>query len=57
MKRFGLEEIYQNGDLTIWQKIKPKVWALFDEPYSSTAAKVRTHMSDILYIYLIEYLI
>ena len=40
MKRFGLEEVYQSGQLTILQKIRPKVWALFDEPYSSTAAKV-----------------
>jgi len=41
MKKFGLEEQYQMGTLTMWQKIKPRIWALFEEPYSSTAAKVR----------------
>ncbi|CAD5114130.1 DgyrCDS3275 [Dimorphilus gyrociliatus] len=40
MKKFGLEEEYQTGDLNCWQKVKPKIWALFDEPYSSTGAKV-----------------
>ncbi|XP_064652043.1 potassium voltage-gated channel protein Shaw-like isoform X1 [Lineus longissimus] len=40
MKKFGLEEQYLSGDLTCWQKVKPKIWALFDEPYSSTCAKV-----------------
>lgn len=39
-RMFGYEEAYLNGTLTPWQKIKPKVWALFDEPYSSTQAKV-----------------
>jgi len=28
------------GVLCEWQRVKPRVWALFDEPYSSTAAKV-----------------
>lgn len=37
---FGYEEAYLNGTLTAWQKMKPKVWALFDEPYSSITAKV-----------------
>lgn len=41
MKKFGLEEEYQMGELNCWQKVKPKIWALFDEPHSSTAAKVR----------------
>jgi len=40
MKKFGLEEKFRQGDLTFWQRIMPKIWALFDEPYSSTAAKV-----------------
>lgn len=29
-----------NGDLSYWQRVKPKIWALFDEPSSSTGAKV-----------------
>jgi potassium voltage-gated channel Shaw-related subfamily C protein len=37
---FGFEEAYLNGELTCWQRIKPKIWALFDEPSSSAGAKV-----------------
>lgn len=37
---FGYEEAYHAGTLTRWQKLKPKIWALFDEPYSSSSAKV-----------------
>jgi len=40
MKKFGLETSYQTGDLNCWQRIKPRVWALFEEPYSSSYAKV-----------------
>lgn len=39
-RKFGLEEAYVNGELNFWQKIKPKIWQLFEEPYSSAAAKV-----------------
>ncbi|KHJ43291.1 potassium voltage-gated channel protein Shaw family protein [Trichuris suis] len=39
-KRFGWEDDYISGNLSWWQRLKPKVWALFDEPYSSTSAKV-----------------
>uniref|UniRef100_A0A5S6QXS3 BTB domain-containing protein n=1 Tax=Trichuris muris TaxID=70415 RepID=A0A5S6QXS3_TRIMR len=39
-KRFGWEDDYLSGNLSWWQRLKPKVWALFDEPYSSTSAKV-----------------
>jgi potassium voltage-gated channel Shaw-related subfamily C protein len=45
MKKFGLEEQYAAGELTCWQKVKPKIWALFDEPYSSTCAKVSQILS------------
>jgi hypothetical protein len=40
MKKFGLEVQYQTGQLTCWERVKPRIWALFDEPYSSTMAKV-----------------
>lgn len=40
MKRFGWEEQYWQGERTRWMRLKPKVWALFDEPYSSPWAKV-----------------
>lgn len=41
MKKFGLENKFKGNQLTLWEKIQPRVWALFDEPYSSTTAKVR----------------
>lgn len=37
---FGYEEAYVSGELGVWQRLKPKVWALFDEPSSSPPAKV-----------------
>ncbi|XP_066996693.1 potassium voltage-gated channel protein Shaw [Anabrus simplex] len=37
---FGYEDDYFAGTLSWWQRIKPRVWSLFDEPYSSTGAKV-----------------
>ena len=40
-RRFGWEDDYHNNELSLWQKTKPKVFSLFDEPHSSTCAKVR----------------
>ena len=40
MRKFGLEDKHRAGELSCWQRIKPKIWAMFEEPYSSTAAKV-----------------
>lgn len=40
MKKFDLVDEYNNGTLNCWQKIRPKIWTLFDEPYSSKLAKV-----------------
>ncbi|KAL5015444.1 hypothetical protein ScPMuIL_009714 [Solemya velum] len=40
MKKFGWEEEYMAGELNCWQRIQPRIWALFDEPYSSTSAKI-----------------
>ncbi|TGZ68991.1 hypothetical protein CRM22_003984 [Opisthorchis felineus] len=37
--KFGFEDAYQSGSLSIWQKYKPKIWMLFDESYSSLGAK------------------
>lgn len=39
-RKFGFEEDYFHGTLSFWQHMKPKMWSLFDEPYSSNAAKV-----------------
>ncbi|XP_031772928.1 potassium voltage-gated channel protein Shaw-like isoform X1 [Apis florea] len=36
---FGLEEEHGKGALTRWQRLRARLWALFDEPYSSFAAK------------------
>lgn len=45
MKRFGLEDKYRNNELNCWQKVIPRIWALFDEPNSSTPAKVKLSFS------------
>ncbi|XP_052128652.1 potassium voltage-gated channel protein Shaw isoform X2 [Frankliniella occidentalis] len=39
-RKFGFEEDYFQGTLSWWQRQKPKLWSLFDEPYSSNAAKI-----------------
>ncbi|KAI1279602.1 Potassium voltage-gated channel protein Shaw [Halotydeus destructor] len=39
-RRFGFEESYLNGSVNWWQSLKPRVWSLFDEPYSSAYAKL-----------------
>ncbi|XP_050026119.2 potassium voltage-gated channel protein Shaw-like isoform X1 [Dermacentor andersoni] len=44
-RKFGMEEEYLAGTLSCWQRVKPKIWSLFDEPYSSTAAKIIGVMS------------
>ncbi|XP_066588401.1 potassium voltage-gated channel protein Shaw isoform X2 [Prorops nasuta] len=39
-RKFGFEDDYYANTLSRWQKLKPQMWSLFDEPYSSAAAKV-----------------
>ena len=39
-KRFGYEDDFYNGSVSWWQRTKPKIWLMFDEPYSSFAAKI-----------------
>ena len=46
-RKFGHEEAYNSGRRSCWQKIKPKIWLLFDEPYSSNAAKVSHTETDL----------
>jgi len=41
-RKFGYEEAYNKGRLNWWQRTKPTIWSLFDEPYSSFSAKVNT---------------
>lgn len=42
-RKFGYEEDYLAGRLSLWQRFKPSTWSLFDEPYSSRPAKVLLH--------------
>lgn len=39
-RKFGFEEDYMRGTVSWWQQMKPQIWSLFDEPYSSNSAKV-----------------
>ena len=39
-RMFGYEEEFLKGKMTLWMKIKPMVWMMFDEPKSSIYAKV-----------------
>ena len=49
-RKFGWEEDYHKDRLTYWQTWKPKLWLLFDEPYSSFSAKVKYHPFSLLFI-------
>ncbi|CAB3400683.1 unnamed protein product [Caenorhabditis bovis] len=40
MKKFGWEEDFFQGKRTRWMYFKPRIWSLFDEPYSSKYAKI-----------------
>lgn len=42
-RKFGYEDAYVKGKVNWWQNLKPKLWSLMDEPYSSTAAKVKNY--------------
>ncbi|VDO24906.1 unnamed protein product [Onchocerca flexuosa] len=44
-KKFGWEDDYYSGNLSKWQQLKPKIWALFDEPWSSQYAKIISYSS------------
>jgi len=43
-------------EASCWRRIKPKIWALFDEPYSSTPAKVGPQLTPIIIIIIIKFL-
>lgn len=38
--KFGYGDQYRGNSQNFWQQIKPKIWLLFDEPYSSCLAKI-----------------
>ena len=41
--KFGLEEEYQDDILHWHQKVRVKMWTMFEDPYSSTFAKVSVY--------------
>uniref|UniRef100_A0A914UM60 BTB domain-containing protein n=1 Tax=Plectus sambesii TaxID=2011161 RepID=A0A914UM60_9BILA len=47
-KRFGWENDFYNGTMSFWQKLKPKMWSLFNETNTSPLAKVTSTISAIL---------
>ena len=64
-KRFGYEDDYYSGlvhlvrtiiqrysagSISWWMRVKPKIWSTFDEPYSSSHAKVGDYSHSILTI-------
>ncbi|CAL8068169.1 unnamed protein product [Calicophoron daubneyi] len=49
-KRFGYEEEYSCNELTVWQKYRPKVWALFEMPNSSVGARCIAFVSIVCVI-------
>lgn len=38
--KFGYGEQFSANKLSLWHRLKPKIWLLFDEPYSSCLAKL-----------------
>jgi len=46
LKKFGVDDEYMLDDANCWHRIKPRIWALFDEPYSSTPAKVSQSLTN-----------
>lgn len=49
-RKFGFEEDYFSGTLSWWQRLKPQLWSLFDEPYSSNTAKVFLSRDYLLFL-------
>ena len=49
-RKFGFEDAYHEGRVSWWQNTKHRVWSIFDEPYSSTPAKVATHSQHFTFL-------
>uniref|UniRef100_A0A3P8WL88 BTB domain-containing protein n=1 Tax=Cynoglossus semilaevis TaxID=244447 RepID=A0A3P8WL88_CYNSE len=43
-KRLGIEDVAADGNVSLWRKWQPRIWNLFEDPYSSRAARVRAHV-------------
>jgi len=48
MVKFGLDEQFRTSQLTCWQRVRPKIWLLFEEPNSTLAAKVRSFCPQLM---------
>ncbi|XP_071530145.1 LOW QUALITY PROTEIN: potassium voltage-gated channel protein Shaw-like [Panulirus ornatus] len=44
-RKFGYEDDFLSGRMSWWQRTRPKIWSLFDEPYSSWMAKLIAMLS------------
>lgn len=52
---FGFDEALLNyNELSCWQRTRPKIYALFDEPSSSTGAKVNFPFSRLLFSFMMS---
>ncbi|KAM8884441.1 potassium voltage-gated channel subfamily C member 2 isoform X4 [Synchiropus splendidus] len=38
-KRLGIEDVSADGNVSLWRKWQPVIWNLFEDPYSSRAAR------------------
>lgn len=55
-RKFGFEEDYYKGTVSWWQNMKPQIWSLFDEPYSSNSAKVSYYRKYVSKCYITVYI-
>ncbi|XP_024118419.1 potassium voltage-gated channel subfamily C member 2 isoform X1 [Oryzias melastigma] len=37
--RLGIEDVHADGNVSLWRKWQPVIWNLFEDPYSSRAAR------------------
>lgn len=49
--KFGYGDSFRANSMNVWQQMKPKIWLLFDEPYSSCLAKIIAIVS-VFFIFL-----
>ncbi|KAL3314713.1 hypothetical protein Ciccas_006665 [Cichlidogyrus casuarinus] len=45
-KQFGLEQEYSCNDMTLWQRFRPKIWAMLEVQGSSFSARVSPFISN-----------
>ncbi|VDD90253.1 unnamed protein product [Enterobius vermicularis] len=50
-KRFGWEDDYYSNNLSKWQQFKPRIWSLFDEPWSSKYSRVSLAFNSTTFFY------